>query len=393
MIKKAAIYDPYLDTLGGGERYCLTIAEILINQGYQVDIFWSGDQDILKSAQKRFLLNLEKVNIVPDIFGLVPKYIDLTEEIDKSSKIFSHQTKNESIIKKFKNFLNRFNTLKKYDFCFYLSDGSIPFLFAKKNILHIQVPFKTKDNLKLYILNYLKSLFIYKVVTNSNFTSSFLNSPLKSKILTLYPPVAVDEFLPSENKKNIILSVGRFDNLLNAKKQDILIEVFKKFVQNNPASDWRLQLAGASLLKEDQNNYLNHLKSLGKNFPIEFYVNPEFQKLKSLYSEAKIYWHAAGFGVDENIHPEETEHFGITPVEAMASGCVPFLVNKGGLKEIITDDNEGYLWDQTEELLSKTQLLISTPNEFLKFQQNSINTSQKFSRSIFEESLLKILSI
>ena len=33
MRKQAAIYDPYLDTLGGGERYCLTIAEILLKKG------------------------------------------------------------------------------------------------------------------------------------------------------------------------------------------------------------------------------------------------------------------------------------------------------------------------------------------------------------------------
>jgi len=39
---RAAIYDPYLDTLGGGERYCLTVAEILLKNGWQVDLFWSG---------------------------------------------------------------------------------------------------------------------------------------------------------------------------------------------------------------------------------------------------------------------------------------------------------------------------------------------------------------
>ena len=33
MEKRAAIYDPYLDTLGGGERYCLTVAEILLIAG------------------------------------------------------------------------------------------------------------------------------------------------------------------------------------------------------------------------------------------------------------------------------------------------------------------------------------------------------------------------
>ncbi len=30
---KAAIYDPYLDTLGGGEKYALTVAETMLKMG------------------------------------------------------------------------------------------------------------------------------------------------------------------------------------------------------------------------------------------------------------------------------------------------------------------------------------------------------------------------
>jgi len=80
MSLKAAIYDPYLDTLGGGERYCLSVAEILSQNGYEVDIFWSGDQDILIRAQDRFALDLSTVKLVPDIFGLTKKRIELIEE-------------------------------------------------------------------------------------------------------------------------------------------------------------------------------------------------------------------------------------------------------------------------------------------------------------------------
>ena len=46
MEKRAAIYDPYLDTLGGGERYCLTVAEILLIAGWQVDLFGQGTKTL-----------------------------------------------------------------------------------------------------------------------------------------------------------------------------------------------------------------------------------------------------------------------------------------------------------------------------------------------------------
>ncbi|KKQ64504.1 MAG: hypothetical protein US85_C0008G0033 [Candidatus Shapirobacteria bacterium GW2011_GWF1_38_23] len=80
MSLKAAIYDPYLDTLGGGERYCLTVGEILLNHNYQVDLFWSGNQEIVSLAEKRFNLKLEGIKCVPDIFGLTHQKIDLIEE-------------------------------------------------------------------------------------------------------------------------------------------------------------------------------------------------------------------------------------------------------------------------------------------------------------------------
>ena len=37
---KAAIYNPYLDTLGGGERYTLSFAKVLADEGWVVDVEW-----------------------------------------------------------------------------------------------------------------------------------------------------------------------------------------------------------------------------------------------------------------------------------------------------------------------------------------------------------------
>ncbi len=48
---KAGIYDPYLDTAGGGERYCLTLAETLLKNGWEVDIFWPADRWVFRRAR------------------------------------------------------------------------------------------------------------------------------------------------------------------------------------------------------------------------------------------------------------------------------------------------------------------------------------------------------
>ncbi|HWS49339.1 MAG TPA: glycosyltransferase family 4 protein [Candidatus Methanoperedens sp.] len=390
MSLKAAIYDPYLDTLGGGERYCLTVCEILLKHGYHVDIFWSGNQEIVESAKQRFALNLEGLTLKPDIFGLTHQKIELIEE-NTPDTLHSISIPKANIFQKITNYINKYKVLSKYDLVFFLSDGSIPFLFSKNNILHIQVPFIQKITPKDKILNLIKQKFINSVVCNSNFTSKFIVDFPKSKLKVLYPPVDVEKFSSSEEKENIILSVGRFDNILNAKKQDVLIEAFKKLHKINSHLKWKLVLMGGSRDHPDKNHYLLHLQHISKNYPIEFIVNPNFDQLKEIYSKSKIYWHAAGYGVDEYLHPEQTEHFGMTVVEAMDSGLVPIVVAKGGLSEIVTEDKNGFLWNTTDELIAKTQILFATPKDLKDKAHQAHLTSQNFSKEIFEKKLLDLI--
>ena len=64
MRKQVAIYDPYLDTLGGGERYCLTIAKILLKKGYKVDCYGHGwDKGKLSHEDMYKTFNLSKINL------------------------------------------------------------------------------------------------------------------------------------------------------------------------------------------------------------------------------------------------------------------------------------------------------------------------------------------
>jgi glycosyltransferase involved in cell wall biosynthesis len=390
MSLKAAIYDPYLDTLGGGERYCLTVGEILLKNGYDVDLFWSGNKEIVLEAQNRFGLKLDGLNIIPDIFGLTHRKIEMIEE-NSPDTLHSIQISQGNIFSRIKKYIEKYKILSSYDLVFFLSDGSIPFLFSKKNLLHIQVPFILKENLKDKIINFIKVKFINQVVCNSQFTSKFLEDFPQSKLKVLYPPVDVEKFHSSDKKENIILSVGRFDNILNAKKQDVLIEAFKKMHKNNPHLKWKLVLMGGSHDKPENNHYLLHLQHLAKDFPVEFIVNPNFEILKDVYSKSKIYWHAAGFGVDEYLHPEQTEHFGMTVVEAMDSGLVPIVVAKGGLTEIVSDSKNGYLWQTVDELIAKTQILFAIPKDIDNLSHEAHISAQSFSKEIFEKKLLDLI--
>ncbi len=306
---RIGIYNPYFDGFGGGERYTLTLASHWAKK-HDVFLFWDDDS-VRGIAQKRFNIDLSRVKTTQNFF-------------------------------RSKNVFKKASLSKKYDLIFFLSDGSIPTSFAKRNILHFQVPFERIQ------VNPLKLRVYQAIICNSNFTKHNLDPRLGRSSIVIYPPVDITQFHPGK-KENIVLSVGRFTSYFQAKKQEILIEAWKKANMKN----WKLFLVGG-LLPSDQ-AYFEKLTKLASGLSIHFLPNISFDQLVELYGKASIYWHAAGYGEQD---PKLAEHFGITTVEAMASECIPIVYNGGGLTEIVEDGKNGYLWSTQEELIEKTKNVL-----------------------------------
>lgn len=345
---KAGIYDPYLDTLGGGEKYCLSLVELLLKKNWVVDFFWDGE-DLRKRIKNRFQADSRKINFVHIPQGLPAKFL----------------------------------VFRNYDLLFYVSDGSIPTLFSRKNILHLQVPFKKVNGRS--IGNKIKFFFINKVVCNSEFTKKIVDEEFGIDGEVIYPPVEIDKFRPGK-KENLIISVGRFSKLLQAKRQDILIESFKRLIDNG-LKNWRLVLAGGSEIGGE--DFVKELQKKIGAYPIEIKENISFKELVGLYSKAKIFWAANGYGVDENLNPEKVEHFGIAVAEAMAAGVIPIVTKKGGFKEIIDEGKNGFFWEKTEQLIKITEQLCRKKLDII--QKEAQKKSQKFSKEVFNEKFKKII--
>ena len=356
---KIAVYSPYLDTFGGGEKYMITIAETLSSK-HVVEVFLdqhlsSLEGDFLKNElSKRFALDLRKVSFIKAPIG-------------KGSTT-----------------LKRSFFLKNYDILFYLTDGSIFYPTSKKNILHIQSPLVGQPARSIWGKFKLRgwNLIIY----NSRFTKehSEKNWPIKSEII--YPPVDTSSIKPLKKKK-YILSVGRFFGYLKDKKHELLIKLFRELFENGSISDWSLHLVGSA--GDGDRGYLVQLKRLAKDVPVKFYPNLGYDNLIKLYGQSSIYWHAAGFGETD---PTKMEHFGISTVEAMAGGCVPVVINSGGLKEIVTNCKDGFLWDDPDQLKRLTKDLIKNPNLLHKMSKQAIESVGRFSKNNFVRNLLRLIT-
>lgn len=353
----ALIYDPYLDTLGGGERYTLTIAEILLDQGWQVDIAWR-DQSTLRTAASRFNLQLRNLNLSPEYYQLF-------------------QTGLTNIYQKFKS-------LSDLDLVFVVSDGSVPILFGRQTMLHYQVPF-THIN-RTTLINNLKLKSVNNIIVNSRFTKKIIDKTLgDTRSQVLYPPIATGLYQPGR-KTNLILSVGRFTSPSHSKRQDVLVRAFKTMVDSG-LKNWTLALAGGQV---GDDTILKDLKEEAKGYPIKFYVNASFNSLRALYSQASIYWHAAGFEVDQYLNPEATEHFGMTTVEAMSAGAVPVVLDAGGQPEIVTPET-GFLYKSLDQLIDSTNSLIKDKKTLKSMSAAAQTRAQDFSKSKFTQKFLSLL--
>lgn len=56
--------------------------------------------------------------------------------------------------------------------------------------------------------------------------------------------------------------------------------------------------------------------------------------------------------------PEKLENFGITVVEVMSFGAVPVIIDKGGHKETVDHEDNGYRWTTSEKCVKYTHELI-----------------------------------
>jgi glycosyltransferase involved in cell wall biosynthesis len=75
----------------------------------------------------------------------------------------------------------------------------------------------------------------------------------------------------------------------------------------------------------------------------------------------------------------------------MSAGCVPIVVNKGGQKEIVRHEKDGYLFNSEDELLDRTMTLIKNNDLLKKYSESSVMRAMRFSTDAFYERVSGLL--
>ncbi|OGR00344.1 MAG: hypothetical protein A2505_08420 [Deltaproteobacteria bacterium RIFOXYD12_FULL_55_16] len=319
--KPIGIYNSYWNTRGGGESHALSIASELQKIG-PVELISETDFD-LEALARYYSLDLSNCRKL-----VLPK---ITVEFTKKFFLFVNST-----------------------FCSNLPSQAINswyIVFFPQRAIPEEV---LCSYYFLFICNYTK-----------NWALNYWGDHIKGEII--YPVrmfFRTHESIfqePSKNKKKkVILSVGRFFPSAHCKNQLEIAEAFRLLVSRIPeASEWKLVFAGSlDTTQPGLVAYYNAVQDKLCDLNAELLPNLKHELLNKLYSDAAIYVHAAGMGQDPNKCPENFEHFGITPLEAMVAGAIPVVFSIGGPAEVIDLLDVGYKFSSTESLVEVLSQLI-----------------------------------
>lgn len=361
---KIGLYSPFLaENIGGGERYLLTVAECLL-PNHEVDLIVPGNYDLNRLKQKfiaNFRLRINKLNLVNGPFGAGT------------------------------NANARLNFTRTYDVFYYMTDGSFFISLAKLNVVHFMIPFNRPPS---WLERWKMSTWKIKTA-NSFFTKKSLERLWRIKINYVHWGAVDDKLFRPGKKTNQILNVGRFFSPLghkHCKRQDFLVETFKLMCDQG-LKGWQLVFNGPVDSGQDNREYYESVKAGAQGYPIIFHNQGSFKILQADYAGAKIYWHAAGHEIDEKINPQAVEHLGMSTVEAMAAGAVPVVIGKGGQPEIVRPGDNGYLWQDQNELVKQTLAVMKDEVLRQKIAANARLIVREFSQKKFCQTTEKMFRL
>lgn len=206
-------------------------------------------------------------------------------------------------------------------------------------------------------------------IANSKTVQERIKKYYKRDSELIYPPVEVDKFFISKEVGDYFLIGCR---LAPYKRVDLAVECFKQL-----GPEYKLKVFGDGV-------DLKRLKKIAKNCKnIEFLGRINDELKAELFSKCLAF-----------IHPQE-EDFGISKVEAMASGRPVIAYKKGGALETIIDGETGMFFEhQTVESLKNCVQKFYTENKTDKNRWNSQfirNHAKKFSLDNFRGNIKRFI--
>lgn len=163
-----------------------------------------------------------------------------------------------------------------------------------------------------------------RYVINSHYTAQLFYEAHGVMLPVVYPPIDLQghNFVPGDwvHRDMVIF----FSRIVDYKRPEMMLQLAKAYPK------WHYVIMGG--VPPHRRPYLRALQAqareMGVAQHVTFLPNPSDFQVREILARARFY-----------VFPAVNEHFGMTTVEAVASGAVPFVHDSGGQREIVPLDH------------------------------------------------------
>lgn len=357
---KVAIFHNYMDNIGGAEVVGLTLAKELGADFYSTNI------DEEKVAKMGFPdINLKSIGSVP---------INAPFRQQKASQLF----RNLDLNGKYDCFIINGDWAMSGAFynkpCIWYVYSPIreiwdAYSFTKQNV----VPIHLRPIFDLWVwynrrLNLKYSEQVTRFLCVSKNVQGRINKYLNKNATVVYPPVDTSKFYYRKHN-NYWLSVNR---LFSHKRVDLQLEAFAKMPKE------KLIVVGSYEKARHFQKYAKYIQTM-KPSNVEVLSWVDNEELLRLYAYCK--------GLITTAYDED---FGLTPVEAMASGKPVIAPNEGGYNETVISGVTGKLIDNLN-VNNLVNAIINIGKEPQKYKYACLKQAQNFDKRVYIRKIRKEL--
>jgi len=352
---KTAIFHDYFGAIGGGERVVITLAKLL-----NADII-TTDLDAVDKLNK-------EVNVIS--LGHTKKIPPL-KQISATEKFYSCDFSNDYDFFIFTGNWSHYAAHRHHPNMWYCYTPVRAFYDLYNTFLQRQ-DFITRQAFRAWVhghrwLDQKSVNNIDQIVTISKNSQKRIEKYHQRTANIIYPPVDVSKFKCKEYG-DFWLSVNR---LYPEKRVELQIEAFRKM------PDEKLIIVGGYAKGDHAEKYA---KSISTKLPLNVSILGEVseQELIDLYARCR------GF-----ICTALDEDFGLTPVEAMASGKPVVAVNEGGFRETVTEKTGLLIKADIHSTIEAVKFISCDPESY---RNACLEQAKRFDLSIFSEKIKNVVN-
>ena len=255
--------------------------------------------------------------------------------------------------------------------------------YSKRKVVVPDLNLKTKLEIRQYFdflrVKYDSLMKNTLVLTNSKYCRNAIYNAFNIDAKILYPPVDVETFREAALKsttqrEDIILVISR---IAPDKQIENAIELAKILRERDIGKKGMIIVGNLHYYDYE---YYQKLRKMIVDYNLSDYVslqtNIKFSKLVQLMQLAKVYF-----------HPRIDEHFGISIVEAMASGLVPVVSDIGGHTEFVPPKYHFHTLSHAVDLIDLAFEATTDPEKLV-----ISNSTSRFSNTNYIKSFHHTLS-